>query len=499
MHSEAIGVLEFCLDARDDHGNASKARTELKMTELHWKPAHELAAMVRRRELKPSELMGAAIARIEALNPGLNAFVALRVDQALAEARAMDERIALGDDPGPLAGLPLGVKDLEDVAGMATTFGSVPFKHNVAHQDAIEVARLRAAGAIVIGKTNTPEFGHTAFTRNLLFGATRNPWNRERTPGGSSGGSAAAIASAMVPLATASDWGGSIRIPACYTGAFGIKTTQGRIPARSRLGMMQWADFAVVGPITCTVRDAAIYLDATVGYDPTDPSSLPHPDISYAATLDQLPKGLRVAFHPDFGHPIDPAVRRETERAAMVFKEMGHDLTILDEPVIETRDAWRTIGSFQTLADLGAYLEGHEGEFGRAFITAAKGAARITARDYGDAYRIRTRFNEWLHGLFARFDLLLTPTMPTEAFAASGPPPREIDGVALSDVMEALPFTYPFNFSGHPAASVRAGFGAGGLPCGLQIVAERYRDDLVMQAAYAFEQARPWNDRWPQV
>ena len=469
------------------------------MAELHWMPAHELAAMMRRRELKPSELMAATIARIEALNPKFNAFCAMRSEAAMAEARAMDERIARGEGVGPLAGLPLGVKDLEDVAGMATTFGSAPFKNNLATEDSIEVARLRAAGAIVIGKTNTPEFGHTAFTRNLLFGVSRNPWNPDRTPGGSSGGSSAAIASGMVPLATASDWGGSIRIPACYTGAFGIKSTQGLIPARARLGMTQWVDFAVVGPITRTVRDSALYLDATVGYHPSDPSSLPHPGHSFTTTLEKLPRRLKVAFHPDFGRPIGADVRHEVERAAAAFKEMGHELTVLEEPVIETSYAWRTIGAFQSLADLGGYIAGHENEFGRSFIAGVSAAAQITARDYGDAYRIRTQFNEWMRGVFERFDLLLTPMLPTVAFNASGPPPKEIDGTPLDDVMQSLTFSYPFNFSGHPAASVRAGFGAHGLPCGLQIVAERHRDDLVMQAAYAYEQARPWNNRWPNV
>jgi aspartyl-tRNA(Asn)/glutamyl-tRNA(Gln) amidotransferase subunit A len=469
------------------------------MAELHWMPAYELAAMIRRRELKPSELMAATIARIEQLNPKFNAFCAMRSDLAMAEARAMDERIANGEEVGPLAGLPLGVKDLEGVAGMATTFGSVPFKNNLAQEDSIQVARLRTAGAIVIGKTNTPEFGHTAFTRNLLFGVSRNPWNPDHTPGGSSGGSSAAIASGMVPLATASDWGGSIRIPACYTGTFGFKSTQGLIPMRARLGMTQWADFAVVGPITRTLRDAALYLDATVGYHPADPSSLPHPGVSFSATIDQVPKRLRVAFHPDFGRPVDAGVRLEVERAAAAFKEMGHQLTVLDEPVIETSHAWRTISSFQTLANLRGYIAGHEHEFGRSFLAGVQSAEQITARDYGDAYRIRTQFNEWMCSVFERFDLLLTPMLPTAAFNASGPPPREIDGIALADPMQALTFSYPFNFSGHPAASVRAGFAANRLPCGLQIVAERHRDDLVMQAAYAYEQARPWNHRWPNV
>lgn len=469
------------------------------MAELHWTSAFDLAAMIRRRELKPSELMTATLARIEALNPKINAFCALRADEAMAEARALDEKIARREEVGPLAGLPLGVKDLEDVAGMATTFGSVPFKNNHAAGDSIEVARLKAAGAIVVGKTNTPEFGHMAFTRNLLFGATRNPWNLERTPGGSSGGSSAAIASGMVPLATASDWGGSIRIPACYTGSFGIKPTQGLIPGGPRLGMTQWVDFAMVGPITRTVRDSAMYLDAVVGYHPADPSSLPHPGISYRGVLERMPKRMRVAFHPDFGHPIQPDVRRQVESAAMAFREMGHELTVLDEPVIETCHAWRTIGSGHTLATLAGYLEGHREEYGRAFLASVESASKVTWRDYGDAYRLRTQFNEWIRGIFERFDLLLTPTLPTEAFNASGPPPREIDGRPLSDVMEALVFTYPFNFSGHPAASVRAGMTANGLPCGLQIVAERHRDDLVMRAAFAFEQARPWNHRWPEL
>ena len=469
------------------------------MSELDWKPAYELAAMVQRRDLKASELMAAAIARIEAVNPRLNAFCALRAEQALEEARALDQRIARGGTPGPLAGLPLGVKDLEDVAGMATTYGSKPFKNNIAHADGLEVARLRAAGAIVIGKTNTPEFGFTAFTRNLLFGVTRNPWNVERTPGGSSGGSAAAITSGMVPLATASDWGGSIRIPACYTGAYGIKPTQGRIPLGSRLGMTQWVDFAVVGPITRTVTDAALYLDAAVGYDPTDASSLPHPGISYRANLTELPRKLRIAFHPDFGYAVASEVRRAVERAALVFRELGHSVTVIEEPIIETRDAWRTIGSLQTLANLGREFERHPEEFGRAFMATAQRAERITWREYGDAYRVRSQFNDWMRGVFERYDLLLTPTLPTTAFGASGPPPTMIDGKELKDGMEALVFTYPFNLSGHPAASIRAELTAEGLPCGMQIVAERMRDDLVLQASYAYEQARPWNDQWPAL
>jgi len=215
--------------------------------------------------------------------------------------------------------------------------------------------------------------------------------------------------------------------------------------------------------------------------------------------LERLPNRLRVAFHPDFGHPVQPDVRRTVETAAMAFEQMGHQLTLLSEPVLETLYAWRLIGSAQTLATLGAYIDGHREEYGRSFLKNVESAAQINWSEYGTAYRTRTQFNEWLRDIFARFDLLLTPTLPTEAFGAAGPPPEEIDGRRLTDPMEALTFTYPFSFSGHPAASVRAGFTDNGLPCGLQIIAERHRDDLVLQAAYAFEQARPWNDCWPAI
>ncbi|MGZ6195455.1 MAG: amidase, partial [Candidatus Binataceae bacterium] len=259
------------------------------MTELNFKSACELTALIRKREVKPSEAVAHALGRVEALNGKLNAFCATRAEQAIAEARAMDERIARREECGSLAGVPIGVKDLEEVAGMATTFGSKAFRDNLAAEDAIEVARLRAAGAIVIGKTNTPEFGHSAFTRNLLFGLTRNPWNLERTPGGSSGGSAAAVASGMVPIATASDAGGSIRLPAAYTGCVGLKPSHGRIPAGPRMGMESFNGISSVGPIARTVADAALFLDVTCGYHAADPDALPHPGISYLDLLERLP------------------------------------------------------------------------------------------------------------------------------------------------------------------------------------------------------------------
>lgn len=469
------------------------------MAELHWMTAAEIASLIRKGELKPSELMAKTLARIEAINPKLNAFCALRAEEAMNDARALDDKIARREALGPLAGVPLAVKDLESVAGMATTYGSLPFKDNIAKEDSVEVARLRAAGAIVVGKTNTPEFGHTAFTKNLVYGVTRNPWNLERTPGGSSGGSSAAIASGMVPLATASDWGGSIRIPASFTGTFGLKPSQGRIPVGPRFGMTQWVDFSVVGPITRSVRDAALYMDAAAGYHPSDAASLPHPGISYAEKLDQLPRKLRIAFHPTLGYHVQRDIVREVTKAADAFKDMGHELTTLDEMPPEVGWAWARIGGPQTVANLWPQVEKHREQFGRAFVANMEAAAKITWIQYGDAWRARTEINEWAQRVFERFDILVIPTMPLEAFDPKGPPPSEIEGHRLDGPLKYTAFTYPFNMTGHPAASVRAGMTDHGLPCGLQIIAQRHRDDLVLQAAHAFETARPWNSLWPDI
>ncbi|MFZ0888424.1 MAG: amidase [Candidatus Binataceae bacterium] len=471
------------------------------MAKLHFESAFELASMIRRRELKPSELMAATLERIERLNPRLNALCALGADDAMAQARALDEKIARREELSPLAGLPLGVKDLEDAARLPTTFGSAPFKNHMPAADSVQVARLKAAGAIVVGKTNAPEFGYTGFTKNRLFGATRNPWNTERTPGGSSGGSAAAIAGGVLPLASGSDGGGSIRGPACYVGCFGLKPTFGRIPHDPMLDMQSWDDTSVLGPLTRTVRDAALYMDAVVGYHPADPDSLPHPGISYLATLERLPNKLRIAFHPDMGQIVQRDVAREVEKAAGAFRDLGYEITTLRDAVPDASDAWLRLGATQNLARLYEYFQNERdrAEFGRAFASGAEAAARITWKHYGAAYRKRTELNRWVQGVFERFDLLLTPTMPTEAFAAKGPPPAEIDGKPLTNLMGSTPFTFPFNLSGHPAATVRAGFTDSGMPAGLQIVAERYREDLVLQAAYAYERARPWNDKWPEI
>ena len=468
------------------------------METICHEPAWVLVTRIRKKEISPLELMEAALERIAAANPAINAFVELCPEIALSEARVMTERIAAGADVGPLAGLPLGVKDLEDVAGMVTSYGSIPFKHNRASKDSVQVARLKAAGAIVVGKTNTPEFGFTGFTKNRLHGITRNPWNLDRTPGGSSGGSAAAVAGGLVPLCTGSDAGGSIRIPASYSGCFGFKPTFGRIPAGPS-SHVSLSTMTALGPLTRSARDAAIYLDCTLGCHPADPYSLPAPATSYQACLTQIPKPLKIAFSPDLGYAVvQKDIQSCAQRAAKVFEEMGHHVELWSGHLPDTGEYWSAMIATDIFAQLGDVLDKEHAELGRTLVGVLERTRNMTVEQLSAIQQVRAQLNACLETLFGAYDLLLTPTMPTEAFAAEGPPPSEIEGQPIP-LLGAVAFTYPFNFSGHPAASVPAGLTSNQLPAGLQIIAPRHRDDLVLQAAYAYEQARPWNNQWPKV
>ena len=465
------------------------------MADLSFTPAETLAAAIRRRDLSPRELMEHTLRRIEALNPRFNAFVALDAERALAEADAQTERLARGEDLGPLGGLPLGVKDLENAAGFVTSFGSRAFRENRVQHDDYHVARLKRAGAIVLGKTNTPEFGHIPFTDNDLFGPTRNPWNPERTPGGSSGGAAAALVSGMVALATASDGGGSVRIPAAYCGLYGIKPSFGRV-ASGPTSILGWLDIGVQGALTRTVRDAALYLDQIVGPHAADPNSLPHPGFSYLEALETPLRPLRIGFNRTLGVTrVQRDVMREVEAAAQVFQDLGHRVEEDTSTIPETVGYWVRLSAFQSLMTLGDVYSTRRDELSSRYAGLLDDALSVQVTDFREFYTLRAQLMQWTADLFERYDLLLTPTLPTEAFGAAGPIPMELE----VEPFQPVAFTYPFNFTGHPAASVRAGFTDGGLPCGLQIVGPRHRDDLVLQASYAYEQARPWNDRWPAL
>ncbi|MFH1481114.1 MAG: amidase [Pseudomonadota bacterium] len=468
------------------------------MTALYYKSAQELSDLIHSGDLSPVELMEETLKRIKSVNPMINAFIALRAEEAMNEAKIIAERLSSGTDPGPLAGIPVGVKDLEDVEGMVTSFGSVPFSKNVARHDSFQAARLKEAGAIIVGKTNTPEFGFTPFTKNRLYGVTRNPWNRERTPGGSSGGSAAAVTAGMVPLATGSDAGGSIRIPACYSGCFGLKPSCGRIPL-GPVERLYWSRNWALGPLSRTVGDAALYLDCVAGYHPGDPDSLPPPGISYVACLDKAPASFRIGFSPTLGYArVQKDVMFLVERAVKAFEEMGHRVDYWEGSLPDVSEAWSKLTTSEIYAQVQDDLERIRPELGRTLVESLENVKNLSLRDYIEIQKIRTELNRILWEFFDEYDLLMTPAMPTEAFNAKGPPPTEIDGHP-TPILWAVAFTFPFNFSGHPAASVRAGVTEKGLPAGLQIVGPRYREDRVLQAAFMYEKARPWNHHWPEL
>jgi len=468
------------------------------MESLLRKPAVELVKLICSGDLSPVELIEATLHRIETVNPQINAFVALRAEDALAEARELAEDIAAGMDPGPLAGIPIAVKDMEDMHGMVTSFGSIPFKDNFVRNDSVQVARLRTAGAIVVGKTNTPEFGFTGFTKNRLYGVTRNPWNPECTPGGSSGGSAAAVAGCMVPLATGSDAGGSIRIPASYCGCFGFKPSYGRIPL-GPLPALHMSRTWHLGPLSRTVSDAALYLDCTAGYHQADPDSLPQPDLSYVDCLGKLVAGLKIGFSPDLGYArVQKDVAAVVDHARKAFEDLGHTVDIWEGKIPRVDDAWSKLMIYELYAILHRQLDDIRPEMGNTLVNSLDLAKELTVHDFIAIQNARAELNDALTEFFTEFDLMLTPTMPTDAFAAKGPPPAEIDGHPIA-LLDAVAFTYPFNLAGHPAATVRAGLTANGLPAGLQIIGPRHRDERVLQAAYAYEQIRPWNDDWPNL
>ncbi len=467
------------------------------MADLLHQPLTRTIEQLRSGELSPTVLMEATLARIDAVNAELNAFVAVRDrDELLAEAHAAGERMSRGEGR-PLEGVPLGVKDLEDVEGLVTTHGSLPYKDHVAPHDSIQVARLRAAGAIVIGKTNAPEFGYTAITKNLIFGVTRNPWNLERTPGGSSGGSSAAIAGGLVPLATASDGGGSVRLPATFTGCFGLKPSFGRIP-HGPDDFWVTVDTATHGPLTRTVEDGALHLDLVCGPHPLDPQSLPHPGYSYVEKLQEALPSLRIGFSPDLGYAVVQSdVADVVAGAAHEFERLGHRLELVKGGPPDMGRDWGLVNVFDTAARLAHLLPEREADFGRTFLAGLKHGWSMTPERWRKAQERREQLNRWCADVFSQFDLLLTPTTPYDPPPAGGPFPQELEGRALPQASVAS-FTIPFNLSWHPAATVRAGFSKAGLPVGLQIVGPRHRDDLVLQAAHAFEQTRP-APSWPAL
>jgi amidase len=461
--------------------------------DLCFTPATGLVALIRRRQISPLELTRAILDRIERINPALNAYCTVAPEQALAAARALTRRAT----PGRLHGVPVSIKDLTPTRGIRTTWGSKIFEDHVPDEDALVVARLKAAGAIVIGKTNTPEFGAGANTFNAVFGATRNPWNPALTCGGSTGGGAVALATGMGPLAQGSDLGGSLRIPAAFCGVVGLRPSPGLVPAYPT--PLAWDGYSVIGPMARTVTDLALMLSVIAGPDPRSPISYPVDVRAFtAATRRPTLRGARIAWSPDLGvTPVDHEVARVASNATRVLRGLGArvdeacpDFSGLLDIVLASRGV-------SMVARHEDKLPKWRGVMQENLVKNIEYGLGLRASDVARAERLRTELWERVRRFQERYDFIVTPTTAVGPFAVETTYPREINGVPMTNYIQWVLLTYAFTVVGLPAISVPCGFTREGLPVGLQIVG-RWRDDAsVLRAAAAFEAAAPWADRRP--
>jgi amidase len=452
--------------------------------ELWGQTATALAARIRAREVSAAEVMRAHLARIDAVNPDLNAIVTLDREGALAGADAADRRLASGEPVGPLHGLPVAVKDLEDTAGMRTTYGSAVFRDHVPAADTLLVTRLRAAGAIVIGKTNTPEFGAGSQTFNAVFGVTRNPFDRSRTPGGSSGGAAAAVASGMLPLADGSDLGASVRNPAAFCGLVGLRPSPGRIPAVPATS--PWSPLSVHGPIARTVEDAALLLRALCGPDPRAPLSLDDPPAAFADVGPADPGAVRIAWSDDLGDlPVEPAITAALRRRRGELEALGCTIEDVDLDLRDADEAFETlraIGFAQAFAEL---LRTRREELKDTVVWNIEAGLALTGEQVARALTLQATVFARMRELLERYDALALPVTQVLAFDVDEPWPRAIAGVEMGSYLEWMRSCSRITVTAHPAMSVPAAFTPDGLPIGLQLVGRHRGEAALLRLAAA--------------
>jgi aspartyl-tRNA(Asn)/glutamyl-tRNA(Gln) amidotransferase subunit A len=462
--------------------------------------AVELLDAYRSKKLSPVEVTSAVLERISEVNPKINAVVTLTADLAMEQARAAEEAYQKGK-AAVLAGVPVTIKDLICTRGIRTTFGSLLFEDYVPEEDAVLVERLRDAGVVILGKTNVPEFGLVAVTDNLIFGPALNPWDTGKTVGGSSGGAAAGVVAGFGPLAVGNDGGGSIRIPSSLCGSFGIKPHFGRIPSGPK-PYHGWESMNAEGPITRTVADAALMMDVMAGPDDRDRTSLPASGVNYLESIKAGVKGLKVAYTSDLAvSAVDSEVTEITRKAAFALSELGCDVVEDDPGIPDMAQDLTVMVILETVTSHEHHLEEATEKMYTLYKPFLELMDVFNGRD-----RVRVDYNReemWdkMRRFFEKYDLLLTPTAACPAFDLKEGwmlGPETINGVEQNPA-SWIGFTFPFNFTGQPAASIPCGFTAGGLPVGLQIVGRRYDEPTVLRAAAAFEAAHPWADRHPDL
>ena len=465
----------------------------MSLDEIAYLSAVELRARYQRRELSPVEATEAILARIDRVNPRLNAIVTATQELAVRQAAAAEAAYATGS-AGPLAGIPVSIKDLTPTKGIRTARGSLLDPDWVPSEDPPLVERLYAAGAVMLGKTNTPELGWKGDSGNRVFGPTYNPWRHGRTAGGSSGGAAAAVAAGMGPLAQGSDGAGSIRIPAAFCGIFGHKPSFGLVPQYPASAV---GDVSHLGPMTRTVADAAMMLTVIAGADPRDRFSWTS-EIDYAAGLERGIAGLRVAWSPDLGYvKSNPEVLAATTAAAQRFTELGCEVVEASPDLSSPRDiSWNLWAAAMAGSFHGRFAEVRD-RIDPGLVKVAEYGQTLSAAQIMALNGQRNAYYNGMRLFMENYDLLLTPAVPITAFRAGADQPDEDHGG--SGPLDWTPFTYPFNLTGQPAATVPVGFDQTGLPIGLQIVG-RWRDDpTVLRAAAAFEALAPWAAQRPPV
>jgi len=468
-------------------------------SELAFMSAVELAQSIRDKKVSSLEATENFFQRIDQLDSQLHSYLTLCRDQALADARAADAAVRQGAELGPLHGVPISIKDLETTKGVVTTMGSAIFKDRVPDMDSIVVERVKSAGAIILGKTNTPEFGQSGTTENKLGEPCRNPWNTERTPGGSSGGAAAALAAGLCTLSMGTDGGGSVRIPASFTGLFGIKPTQGRVPRFGGYGRPSANHFSQSGPITRTVADSALLLQVIAGPDTRDITSIREPAPDFSANLGAGVNGMRLAWSSDLGYAaVDAEVVDITKQAAMKFIGLGANM---DDAKLKLEDPFETFWNvFSTAAytSYGHLLEEHRDDLSDIGLMSIEHGQQTTGADMSRAIYEVDRLGRRMEEFFDNFDLLLTPTMAVPAFPIDQRP-GVIGGKTVDPFWGFLPFTYPINISGQTAASIPCGYSSDGMPIGLHIIGPKGSEAKVLQACAAFEAANPWAGDRPGV
>ncbi|HEX3703242.1 MAG TPA: amidase [Vicinamibacterales bacterium] len=460
--------------------------------------AVEMARLLRTRQVSAREVLAAHLNRIDRVNPALNAIITLVPEQALAAAARADEALATGAAVGPLHGLPIAHKDLQPTPGIRTTFGSPLFKDFVPSQGSLLVERVARAGAIVVGKTNTPEFGAGSQTFNTVFGATRNPYDPSKTCGGSTGGGAVALACGMLPIADGSDMGGSLRNPASFCNVVGMRPSAGRVPVWPSVS--GWSTLSVEGPMARSVADVALLLSALAGPDPRSPISLAEPGARFAAPLDRDFSGVRVAWWKNLGGlPVDRRVSAQVNAQRRHFESLGCIVEEAEPDFGDADEIFKTLRALAFLESRGETVAQHRGMVKDTIVWEVDRGLRLTAADVARAEMKRTALYQQMRQFMERYEFFVLPVSQVPPFDVTQPYVTEIEGIAMETYIDWMKSCYFVSATGHPAISVPAGFTEDRLPIGLQIVA-RHRDDWgLLQIACAYEQACASPRRWPAL